>query len=239
MRALVVAFAFGLGLCPSQGAAQEAKPLSVTITPLGQAYLDAIRFRGVEAEVGYYDPTAPAPKLETSQTPPPPPPEPGQGVTLEDLSTARIVAIVVAATLLAGLAILIYRMSGGVSLSLRGDAQNATRARRVAQGGAFPGQAGPADLAAILAARDRRRALVMLAQAALARTVTANGVLLQPSWTLRDALRRIPPGQAHLAALRGLVMSAEGVLFGNRDVTEAEFQTRLAEVGPLMQGPAR
>lgn len=236
MRALVVVFLFGLGLCPSQGVAQEVQPLPLNIGPSGQAYLDAIRFRGVDAEVGYYDPTAPAPKLETNQTPPPPLPEPGQGVTLENLSTGRIIAIVVAAALLAGLAILIYRMSGGVSLSLRGDAQNPARARRTGPAGAFGTTATPADLAAIMAMPDRRLALVMLAQAALARTVTANGILLQPSWTLRDALRHIPSAQAHLTALRALVMTGEGVLFGNRDVTEAEFQARLSEVRPLLTG---
>lgn len=236
MRAPVAVFALCLGLCPSPSAAQEAPPQPFQITQSGQAYLDAIRFRGVEAEVGYYDPTAPAPKLGTRQTPPPPEPEPGEGVTLENPSTARIIMIVVAAALLAGLLFLIYRMSGGVSLSLRGDAQNPARARRSAPAKAGGPSATPADLAAILAMPDRRLALVMLAQAALARTVTANGILLQPSWTLRDALRRIPPRQSHLAALRTLVMTGEGVLFGNRDVTEAEFQARLAEVRPLLTG---
>ncbi|OYW51216.1 MAG: hypothetical protein B7Z31_14055 [Rhodobacterales bacterium 12-65-15] len=195
----------------------------------------AIRYRGIETDVGYYDPTAAAPKLETNQSPPPPPPKPGEGVTLESLSTGRIVVIVVAGVLLIGLLILIYRVSGSFTVSLRGDAQNPARARKAAAAGAFGAAATPADLAAILATPDRRRALVLLAQAALARTVTANGVLLQPSWTLRDALRHIPPTQAHLAALRGLVMTGEGVLFGNRDVTEAEFQARLAAVSPLMK----
>jgi len=235
MRALVLSFVFCLGFCPCQGAAQEARPQALEIGPTGEAYLDAIRYRGVEADVGYYDPTAAAPKLETNQTPPPPPPKPGAGVSLETLSTGRIIAIVLAGVLLIGLLLLIFRVSGNFTLSFQGDAQNPARARRTTLTGAFGPTATPADLAAILATSDRRRALVLLAQAALARTVTANGVLLQPSWTLRDALRHIPPGQAHLAALRNLVMTGEGVLFGNRDVTEAEFQARLADVSPLMK----
>lgn len=235
MRPLFLTVAFCLGFCPCQGAAQEAEPQALETGPSGEAYLDAIRFRGIETEVGYYDPTAAAPKLETNQTPPAPAPKPGGGVTLESLSTGRIVAIVLACVLLLGLAIVIFRVSGSFTLSLQGDAQNPARARKAAGTGVFNVTATPADLAAILATSDRRRALVMLAQAALARTVTANGVLLQPSWTLRDALRHIPPGQAHLAALRNLVMTGEGVLFGNRDVTEAEFQARLADVGPLMK----
>lgn len=235
MRVLTLSLVFCLGVCPCQGTAQEAQPQPIEIGPSGQAYLDAIRYRGIESDVGYYDPTAAAPKLETNQSPPSPTPKPGEGVSLETLSTGRIIAIVVAGVLLLGLLILILRVSGSFTVSLRGDAQNPGRARTAAAAGAFGNAAPPADLAAILATTDRRRALVMLAQAALARTVTANGVLLQPSWTLRDALRHIPPTQAHLAALRGLVMIGEGVLFGNRDVTEAEFQARLAEVGPLMK----
>ena len=238
MRLTVVPLLICLGLCPCQATAQTDEPQVLEIGPNGTAYLDAIRFRGIETEVGYYDPTRAAPKLETRQNPPPPP-KPGGEITPESLTTGRIVLIVLAGALLIGLGILIFRTSGGFTLSLGQDAQNPARPRRTTLTGAFAPTGTPADLAAILAMSDRKQALVLLAQAALARTVTANGVLLQPSWTLRDALRRVPPTQAHLAALRGLVMTGEGVLFGDRNVTEGEFQARLAEVRPLMQGPAR
>ena len=237
MRPLLVPLLFCLGLCPRQGAAQEAKPQVLEIGPSGTAYLESVRYRGIETDVGYYDPAGAAPELETRQNPPPPP-KPGSDLTVETLTTGRIVMIALAGALLIGLAILVFRTSGSFTLSLRTDVQNPARPRRTTLSGAFGPAGTPADLAAILAVSDRRRALVMLAQAALARTVMANGVLLQPSWTLRDALRHIPSGQAHLAALRGLVMTGEGVLFGNREVTEAEFQARIAEVRPLMRGPA-
>ncbi|MFM7336171.1 MAG: DUF4129 domain-containing protein, partial [Tabrizicola sp.] len=61
--------------------------------------------------------------------------------------------------------------------------------------------------------------------------------LLQSSWTMRDTLRHIPKGQAHLDALRSLVMAAERVLFGNREVAEDEFQAHVAAVRPLISGP--
>ena len=93
-----------------------------------------------------------------------------------------------------------------------------------------------ADLTAILQTSDRQRALVMLAQTALVRTVAANGVLLQPSWTMRDALRHIPAEQTHLEALRSLVATGERVLFGNREVSEVEFQAHVAGIRPLMTG---
>ncbi|WP_438706318.1 DUF4129 domain-containing protein [Tabrizicola sp.] len=205
------------------------------IGPSGEAYLESVRYSSNQTDVAYFDPRGPAPRLETGQDPVPPP-KPGADGQAEQLSTVQIVVIVVATAVLIGLAMLVRRFAGGFTLSLQGEAQNAARARRAGGGGAMAKAGPPADLQAILGTADRRRALVMLAQAALARTVTANGVLLQPSWTMRDTLRRIPKTQAHLDALRGLVMKGEQVLFGNRDVTEAEFQAQVATIRPLMAG---
>lgn len=221
-------------LSPSGGTAQEAVPQPLQVGPSGEAYLDAVRYRGVETDVGYFDPTGAVPRLETGQTPAPPK-APGADVGDGAYSTTRVLLIVLAIATLVGLGTLILRTSGNFALSLDGDAQNPGAARRragVARGRADSGP--PADLRAILAVVDRRRALVMLAQAALARTVAANGVLLQSSWTMRDTLRHIPANQGHLDALRHLAMAAERVLFGNRDVTEDEFQAQVARIRPLM-----
>ena len=73
-----------------------------------------------------------------------------------------------------------------------------------------------------------------LAQYALARVVTANGLRLQKSWTVRDALRRLPADQSYLAQLRALVLAAEGVHFGGRDVTDDEFTAHLNATRPLL-----
>ena len=59
---------------------------------------------------------------------------------------------------------------------------------------------------------------------------------MQQSWTLRDALRRLPGGQAHLAALRDLVALSERVQFGDRDVSEEEFAAHVAAIDPLLRG---
>lgn len=216
--------------------AQEAVQQPLQIGPSGEAYLAATRFRGVESDVAYYDPTGAVPPLETGQEPPPAAPTapktPGT-----DLSTTRIIAILLSAAILIGLAMLILRSSGNFTLSLQGEAQNPARSRRSSgKGGGLAPPDRLADLDAILRMSDRRLALVMLAQAALARTVAANGVLLQPSWTMRDALRHIPKGQMHVDRLRGLVMDGERVLFGNRTVSEAEFQAHIAAIRPLMTG---
>ena len=222
-----------LMLSPIGATAQEAGAQSIALKPSGRAYLDAVRYRGIETDVGYYDPTRAVPRLETGQNPAPPRPAANP---VRSFSTGRKVVIVLAAVVLIGLAVAVLRWSGNMTLSLQGAAQNPGRARRAAARGDLALVGPPADLATILATADRRRALVMLARGALARAVTAQGVLLQPSWTLRDALARVPTGHRHLAALRPLVMAGELVLFGDRDVTEAEFQAQVAGIAPLMRG---
>lgn len=222
---------------PSALAAQDAvsqQPL--TIGPSGEAYLKSLGYRGIETDVAYFDPTAAMPELQTGQEPAPPPDLPEAPSALP--ATLRILVMVLAAVLLIGLVLLVRQVGGGFALSLQGEADNPARARRQPVARGFGDSGPPADLQTILATSDRRRALVMLVQAALARTVAANGILLQPSWTLRDALRHIPKTQAHLDALRQLVLAGERVLFGNRDVMEDEFQAHVALMRPLMSGPA-
>jgi hypothetical protein len=220
---------------PSAVAAQEPVAQAIEIGPSGAAYLEAVQFRGVGTDVVYYDPSGAVPRLETGQEPPPPV-EPGADALAPGYTTSRILGIVLATALLIGVALLVLRGAGPFTLSLQGAAANPGRGRQAGGAAGMASAGTPADLRAILAMTDRRRAVVMLAQAALARTVAANGLLFQPSWTMRDALRRIPRAQAHLEALRGLVLAGEGVLFGNRDVTEAEFQAQVAAVRPLMGG---
>jgi hypothetical protein len=216
-------------------AAQEAVAQPMEIGPEGQEYLDAIRFSGVEADVAYFDPAGAAPKLDAQQAPPPPPKDNARPPVA---SIGNLVALIATVLLVAMIALALL-FGGGIALSGRAEAENVERAgrrtRRVTMG-ADPGQ--PTDLQSILMTGDRRLALVQLAQLALQRTVAANGVLLQDSWTARDALRHIPRTQAHLEALRRLVMAGEWVQFGNRDVSEEEFQNQLQGVRPLLGGRA-
>jgi hypothetical protein len=211
-----------------------AQPL--VIQPSGEAYLKSLGYRGIETDVGYFDPTGAVPALDTQQEPAKPP-KPAEAET-DIAPTARIVTMTLAAAVLIGVLLLFLKFGAGLTLSLEGDVQNPARSRRLRGQQSLADIGPPADLQAILRTSDRRLALVMLVQAALARTVAANGVLLQPSWTMRDTLRHIPKGQAHLDALRSLVMAGERVLFGNRDVTEDEFQAHVAMVRPLMTGPS-
>jgi hypothetical protein len=230
----VVPICIFLSLFPFGAQAQEAGPKQLLIGPSGEAYLNSVRYSGVETEVAFYDPTAAIPKLDTSQQPPQPP-DPSTPPADEPLNFRRVVILLVAMTLVA-VGLLILGNAGGISLSFQSDTQNPTRRRNAAVvPGAIDGL--PAELGAILTMTDRRRALVILARAALARAVAAGGVLQQPSWTMRDMLRHIPGTHSHLDALRQLVLTGERVLYGNRDVTEAEFQAQVAAIRPVLERP--
>jgi len=205
---------------------QEAVVEPLEIRESGTDYLRSIRLRRIDSDVGYYDPTRPPPPLDTSAQPPKrrDPREPGE----IDLPT-----IFITTAILLVIGFVFLRYGGGFSVSFRRDAENAERARR---GGPISGgdDEVPASLDVILRTADRRRALMMLARKALAATVAANGVLLQRSWTARDALRHIPTDQSHLDALRLLVLASERVQFGGRDVAEGELEHHLAGVRPLL-----
>lgn len=232
-----VVFAVLVGPAPAQTEAGLADGLQPG--PAGEAYQETLRLSTVDAEVAYLDPTRSLPALSTDAAPDP---APGPDGRLTLPTPDRVVLYLLLAGVLLGIAFLVFTNAGRVTLSLGGAAANPARARAGA-GRGVKGIAGvevPTDLQAILGLADRRAALVLLAQAALGRTVEAQGVLFQSSWTMRDALRHLPRGLAHLDALRQLVLAGERVLFGNRDVTEEEFQAHVARVRPLLQpaGPA-
>jgi hypothetical protein len=236
MRGVLYLF-LGLSLClPAYPlAAQEAVAQPLEIGPDGQKYLDEIRFSGIEANVGYFDPSGAAPKLDAEQAPPPPPKDEARA----PLGSLPNMVALVAAVLLVAMIALAVRFGGGIALSGRAEAENLERSGRRPRRATMAAEAGPpADLQSILMTSDRRLAMVQLAQLALQRTVAANGVLLQDSWTARDALRHIPRTQAHLEALRRLVMAGEWVQFGHRDVSEEEFQSQLQGVRPLLTARA-
>jgi hypothetical protein len=225
-----------VSIFPSAAGGQDAASQAIDIEPSGQAYLKSLGYRGVDTDVAYYDPTGALPALDTRAAPPTPP-KPGEDSS-ELPSTLRTLVIIFAAALLIGVMLLVFQYGGNLTLSLQEEAQNPARSRRHRSLHPLVETGAPADLQAILATADRRRALIMLVHAALARTIAANGVLLQSSWTMRDTLRHIPKNQAHLEALRQLVLAGERVLFGNRDVSETEFQAHVATIRPLVSGPS-
>jgi len=224
---------FIFATCLWTGAAAAQAPTAVAepfeIGPSGEAYLRSVRFRRIKTGVGYFDPTAPAPELATRQ-------EPTKAAKDNDTVTRQppnLIVVVISAALLGGVAWVFFRFGSGVSVSWRRDAENAQSTRTGRGGGVRAGAAQPRSLQAIIDMQDRRDALVALAQNALARAITANGVLMQRSWTAREALRQLPARQAHLEALKALIGDSERVHFGGRDISEGEFHAHVNNMRPF------
>ena len=75
--------------------------------------------------------------------------------------------------------------------------------------------------------KDRREALIALSRLVLNRVIEAQGILVQRSWTARDALRRVPREFAQRDALQALIRDSERVQFGGRDISEDEFKAHV------------
>ena len=214
--------------------AQEARPVATEIGTSGQAYDAAIRLRGIDAEVQFFDPDRPAPPLETRASPPPPALD---AETREGQErTTRTTITLIAAAVLGLIGYLLVRYGGRMNLSLRTAAANPARTPTRPVDGDATAPAIIRGLAEIRGMTDRRAALMALAQKALAAAVSDNGVILQRSWTLREAMAHVPTGQRHRDALNALVMDSEGVHFGGRDVTEDQFTAHLSAILPMLEG---
>lgn len=222
-------------LLASAATAQEAGPRAPEemAAEFSEAYLDALGSSGVDADVTYFDPEAPAPPFIIDEDPPPKaeaPVEPGRG-----FSGGIDVTLALALATLAGLVFVVFRLSGGSALSIskmeregrvrRREAKPLTRTREDLR---------PIALAEIAAMKDRKLALIALARVALDRVIAAHGITMRESWTSRDALRRIPRAQRLLPELWQLVVAAERAQFGDVHVGEAEFETHLDIAGRLL-----
>ncbi|KMW60117.1 hypothetical protein AIOL_000269 [Candidatus Rhodobacter oscarellae] len=228
-----LAIALCLSCFAAPAGAQQAAVEPLEIGESGEAYLKSIRYRRIGTDVAYYDPTRPAPPLETTETPR----QRSQNRDAASAELPRMPAIILTAGILLLITYLFMTFGGGISVSLGRAAENTTSGRRRRGSGGRHGDQPvlPDSLEAVLRIRDRREALVALAQAVLARTVGAQGVLMQRSWTARDALRRVPRNLEHREALQSLVLAGERVQFGGRDVSEEEFDAHVARIRPLFR----
>lgn len=234
MRCLVCLLIFVLTtLAAPFAAAQDAALTAPELTPAGEAYLRAITRQGIDSDVAYFDPTAAAPELTTQE----------RLETVEEPSDRSWDGLDVdwpfglaAALILIAIIFVFARFGGNIGIMLQPSAENPHAARR---GMKYARTAGadfqPSNLAEITGLADRRAALVLLAQNALRKAISANGILLRQSWTDREALRRLPADQRHLTALRDLIRASERVQYGGRDVTEPEFAHHVTQITPLFR----
>lgn len=219
----------------SPGVAQVAAPLEQPeLTQSGQAYVRSIRFSGVDTEVTYFDPGAAPPDLEADVEPP-------EETGAEASGSGELIPPVfgwVAAIILAAVIFLFVRFGGGISLSLRNAAENSATLQRTGMPDAETSERLPASFDAILDMPDRRTAIVELARRVLSDVMTREGTLQQKSWTARDALRRVKLPTEDMQPLRSLVLASERVQFGDRAISEDEFQTHLGAIQPLISRAA-
>ena len=223
-----------LGLTAPLIAANAQEPVRepLEIGESGEEYLRSIRLTGIDPDVVYYDPTAPAPKLETEQQPQQPTARSETEGVLAPGS--RWTFTLIAGLVLAGLVFLVIRFGGNIAVTLQRDAEN-PESRRAAGPQNTPVWAEKlGSFNDIMRIADRREALVLLTQKVLATLATTNGVLMQRSWTARDTLRNIPLADAQQTLLRSLVLNSERVQFGGRDVSEDEFREHVSSCQQLL-----
>ena len=232
-KVFVCSICFLVGL-PFLAAAQERALDALEMRASGEAYTKAIQFRGIDTEVVYYDPARAAPELETRATPQSSPENQDEGQRSISAETMRSIALLIAALVILGVAYLFVVHGGRLPLAFSRSPEEGRPDRTVTNSASDEAaEQGSATLQAILSMTDRREALVTLCRSLLARTVAAQGILFQRSWTDREALRHIPGSYLHKDALQALVLASEKVHFGGRDVTEDEFRMHLAKLEPL------
>lgn len=233
IRCLFVAFFCSIttGL---PGAAQDDAATTLDVDTSAVDYLRAIRFRGIDSDVRYFDPTRPAPELSTTQQPDGLRDEDTRVTIDGDPTRARNATALVAAMIFAGLLYVVFLNVRGSAISFGSSPQNLARQKGRARAGGWQPEKTSASLAQILRLGDRREALVALSRYALSQVIAAQGIVAQRSWTARDALRRVPQDLDQHAELTELVLTSERVQFGGRDVSEDDFQRLLEQVRPLL-----
>lgn len=216
----------------SGAASAQAEEEPLEISQSGRDYQNAIRFRRIQTNVAYFDPTRPPPPLDTTE----PVPE-AQSSDREPWRIGDIdlpLALVMAAILIFIL-VLFARYGGAAGIVLRKGPQEAARRLREEHEASPFGKSEQTNLGAILSNPQRRPALIALVQLLIGRAVEANGLLLQRSWTARDVLRRLPRELAYLPELKELVMIGERVHFGERPVSEEDFESFVKRAKPLLE----
>ncbi|MEP1610763.1 MAG: DUF4129 domain-containing protein [Roseobacter sp.] len=214
--------------------AQHAELDAQEVRSSSQAYAKAIRFRRIDRDVLYFDPTQPPPPLETGQfVPRISPQEADQKDTDLTITGGRTVILLIASSIFLGVTYLVVVYGGRVSFSFAANPTNETTRTRHPETTSRLDARSPFSVEAALQMNNRRQALVVLCKCLLARVMAQEGVLQQDSWTDRDTLQRVPQKLAQREALQTLVYASEKVQFGGRDVSEEEFDEHVARLRTL------
>lgn len=229
MRFVFACFSACFLCAVSPAHAQEATLSRPDLSASGQDYLKAVRYRGIDTDVLYFDPTKPAPPLDTDFTPQ------AENQPVQLSADSRWIVGLVSAIVLIFLVLFIYNSAGKTSVSFRRSSDNARRKGQYDDHEAAMDSEEIRDLDALLRLKDRDLAVTGLAQLALSRCLAANEVLFKRSWTHREALRSIPQNLWYIPDLRALVLESERVNFGHRSISEGDFDALLSRIRPVLR----
>lgn len=189
-------------------------------TAFAQDYQEVIRGAGIDGRM-FYDETPEAPR-------------PNPEDTLRSVERIEISSLILSVLVVAGVGLMIYYFGGRVVVTGKrredGDvalSEGLTPTASLAE--------PPPELRAIVGDLNRDHALVNLGRLAISKAADRHGLRIRQSWTIRDALRRMPKDWDHTNALQRLGRACEGVIFGGYAVSEDEFQNHLADVGPIVR----
>jgi hypothetical protein len=240
MRTALILFICLIGatamLLPGQSWAQSnsATTIDPQIHETGQAYRDATG-SSAQTEVRYYDPDGPAPVLSLDQKF-----EPEEADEVESTSSERVDIsapfALIAFLVLVIIVFIIAKTVGTPSITFQTSGDSADKPDQRTTKTNAPNPEFTGGLNAIRGIADRRIALTLLASAALMQAADANKFRISRSWTLRDALSRVPSNWTHRHALAELTRAAEFAHFGGREVPEDVFQAHFDASQPIFRG---
>lgn len=233
MRCVVVLIISFSACVASAAIAQEGVIDTPELGASGQAYLDAVRYGRIDTDAVYFDPTRPAPPLDTNITPTPERPDQNRswgfsGDTRWIIGTISLIVVIF-------LAAFTYSTARGTSVSFGKRIENTARNSKRGSSEDEAELEDNADLNTLLNLPDRQMALIGLAQLALSKCLNANGVLFKRSWTHREALRKLPQTLSYIQDLRALVLDSERVHFGGRSISESDFASHVARMRPILR----
>ena len=205
---------------------------------INQDYRDAIRGRGLQADIVYLRPETDFRPEETERLVVIPEPEEEREREVS-VTTSRWVWGLTFGALLLGLIALFVIYGGNIAVSFSSQPTDGRRDEDEETLEIDPERAAlmaqPLDsfLESLRRMADRREALILLVSRALERAATLNDLRLGRSQTARDVLRILPRSWSHIGNMRRLVREVEIVHFGGRDLPEEIWEECLDAARPI------
>lgn len=228
-----------LVLCAALSAsAQSAEPVPLDVEPseTGREYLAETRWSNINEDVTYFDPDAPAPEVSSDARVPTP--EDERDPILSSPGEIRITGVLISIAIIVGIIILISVFGNFSVTSLKKEDEGKSQRGRNRTSSTVDVDEEIPALAQIRAMSDKVAALNLLLSGALSIAAQQQGMRLHPSWTVRDALRRIPKSWPFRPALADLAGEAEKAHFGGRPVTDEALEHHLQAMTPVYSGAA-